>query len=354
MNKILIFLVFPIFVLSQNIKGKVTNANNEPIEGASVYLDGTTIGTTTDANGNFEIVEKNKFNTLLIVRYLGFEDIIISNPYEKDYFVFILVPKQNEIETVLIVKDGYTRKQKLKLFKEQFLGLTKYGKACKILNEDAIDFNYDLKSLTFTATSVEPIKINNPYLGYTIDFDLHTFYVRFKYKSIHSRAVGENMYLGTAKYTDNNSKAKILKNRKDVYLGSSMHFFKNIVTNAWSNNGFILFKDRYNVQANEYFIVSKYNDDLNKVEVKQTIKPLEGLVAKNEISVHADFNLLYKKNRQSRVIFKTDVFYVDNFGNNSHRDRIVFGGDIGQQKVGNILPLNFELENLEKEVETNN
>ena len=59
---------------------------------------------------------------------------------------------------------------------------------------------------------------------------------------------------------------------------------------------------------------------------------------------YADFNLLYRKKRQSRVIFKTETFFVDSFGNNSHKDQIVFGGDIGQQKAGNTLPLDFEPE----------
>ena len=62
---------------------------------------------------------------------------------------------------------------------------------------------------------------------------------------------------------------------------------------------------------------------------------------------------MYRKKRQSRVIFKTEIFFVDAFGNNSHKDQIVFGGDIGQQKAGNTLPLDFEPEILEKEVEKN-
>ena len=110
---------------------------------------------------------------------MGYEDIILSNPYEKDFYTFILVPKTNEIETVLVVKDGFTRKQKMQLFKEQFLGITRYGKACKILNEDAIDFNYDLDTFIFTATSSEPIKVENPELGYIVEFDLHKLFSFF-------------------------------------------------------------------------------------------------------------------------------------------------------------------------------
>lgn len=348
MNKILILLLFPILVFSQNIKGKVTNSNNEPIEGASVYLDGTTIGTLSDSNGLFEISASNKYNTLLIVRFLGYEDIIVSNPYEKDFYTFILVPKTNEIETVLVVKDGFTRKQKMQLFKEQFLGVTKYGKACKILNEDAIDFNYDLDTFLFTATSSEPIKVENPELGYIIEFDLHNFYVKFNFKTIKPGFAIESMYLGTAKYTDISTEDKIIKNRKDVYLGSSMHLFKSVIDNSWSPKGFILYEGKFSVNPNHYFKVAKAND-LYEVTVTETNKNaglnLGGISRKG---FYADFNLLYTKKRQSRVVFKTETFFIDNFGNTTHRDQIIFGGDIGQQKVGNTLPLNFELEITEK------
>ncbi|MES2864499.1 MAG: carboxypeptidase-like regulatory domain-containing protein [Bacteroidota bacterium] len=347
MNKIIILLLFPVVILAQNIKGKVTNSNNEPIAGASVYLDGTTIGTTSDSEGLFEITAKNKYNTFLIVRFLGYEDIIVSNPYEKDFYTFILVQKTNEIETILIVKDGFTRKQKMQLFKEQFLGTTKYGKGCKILNEDAIDFSYDLDRFIFTASSTEPIKVVNTNLGYTIDFDLHNFYVKFNFKTIRSIHLIESMYLGTAKYTDISSDEKTIKSRSDVYFGSSMHFFKSIIDNSWSSENFLLYEGKFSVNPNHYFKVLETNGSF-EITVSPTIKPEVNLGTIKTNGFYADFGLLYDKKRQSRVIFKTKTFFIDSFGNNTHRDQIIFGGDIGQQKVGNTLPLNFEPEIIEK------
>lgn len=266
MYKIIVFFLFPLFVFSQNIKGKITDANQQPIEGASVYLDGTTIGTVSDADGLFEITSKSKYNTLLIVKFMGYEDIYVSNPYEKEFFTFVLVPKQNEIETVLVVKDGFTRKQKLQLFREQFLGVTKYGKACKILNEDAIDFNYDLETFTFTASCPEPIKVENPLLGYVIDFDLQDFYVKFNFKTIKSINAIQSLFLGTVKYTETKIDEKIIKNRNDVYFGSAVDFFKSIIDNSWSEKKFILFEDKFSVNPNDYFKVLK-KEDLYEVTV---------------------------------------------------------------------------------------
>lgn len=151
------------------------------------------------------------------------------------------------------------------------------------------------------------------------------------------------MFLGTVKYTDVSSEAKIIKNRNDVYFGSSMHFFKNIIDNSWSFKNFVLYEGKYSVAPNNYFKVVKL-DDSYEVTVSPTNKPALNLGSIKSDGFYADFNLLYDKKRQSRVIFKTKTFLIDNFGNNTHRDQIIFGGDIGQQKVGNTLPLNFEPE----------
>lgn len=346
MKKIVFLIIFPILVFSQNIKGKITNSNLQPIEGASVYLDGTTIGTISDSEGLFEITSNNKYYTLLIVKYLGYEDIYVSNPYEKEFYTFVLVPKINEIETVVIVKDGFTRKQKLQLFREQFLGLTKYGKACKILNEDAIDFNYDLETFIFTASCPEPIRVENPLLGYFIDFDLQDFYVKFNFKTIKSVNAIQSLFLGTVKYTETKIDYKIIKNRNDVYFGSAVDFFKGIINNSWSSKNFILYKGSFPEIPDDYFKVLKKND-LYEVTVTSTNKTSLSINGIKRNNFYADFNILYPKKRQSQVIFKTETFFVDSFGNNSHKDQIIFGGDIGRQKAGNTLPLDFEPEIIE-------
>jgi hypothetical protein len=76
-----IFCISITTVFSQNgiIRGKVINElNNEPIPFANVVIQGTTIGVTTDIDGNFELkdLSPNLYN--LVVSYIGFETKIIS------------------------------------------------------------------------------------------------------------------------------------------------------------------------------------------------------------------------------------------------------------------------------------
>ncbi len=56
----------------------------------------------------------------------------------------------------------------------------------------------------------------------------------------------------------------------------------------------------------------------------------------------ANFSLLYNKKLQSRVIFSTDTFYVDDFGNNSDGENIEFGGALSDSKIGDLLPINYK------------
>lgn len=74
------------------LKGKVIeqNQNEEiPVIGANVYWKNTTIGTTTDANGNFKITTL-KTNNQLVISYVGYQSdtIIIHN---QDYIRIALV-----------------------------------------------------------------------------------------------------------------------------------------------------------------------------------------------------------------------------------------------------------------------
>ncbi|MFC2152853.1 TonB-dependent receptor domain-containing protein [Bacteroidota bacterium] len=96
---ILLTISFQYILAQQNIsylKGKVIEQNqNEEISviGANVYWKNTTIGTTTDVNGNFKLT-KLKTNNQLVISYVGYrsDTIIINN---QDY---ISITLENSVE----------------------------------------------------------------------------------------------------------------------------------------------------------------------------------------------------------------------------------------------------------------
>ena len=55
------------------IKGTITNQDGIPLPSANVLLEGTSIGTSTDFDGNFEFPQKLKRGDILQISYVGYE-----------------------------------------------------------------------------------------------------------------------------------------------------------------------------------------------------------------------------------------------------------------------------------------
>jgi hypothetical protein len=72
----------------QIVSGRVVDAaTKKPIVTASVYLDNTTIGTTTDENGDFTIEYSDVVQSTLVISFLGYEKVYISDYREKKHLI---------------------------------------------------------------------------------------------------------------------------------------------------------------------------------------------------------------------------------------------------------------------------
>ena len=62
---------------AQNIRGFVRDANGEALIGASVYWEGTTVGTATGVDGSYELY-RVKEHTRLVAAYMGYLDSVVE------------------------------------------------------------------------------------------------------------------------------------------------------------------------------------------------------------------------------------------------------------------------------------
>lgn len=75
---LLVGIVLSSFVaVAQNVAGKVTDTEGNPLVGAMVYWDGTTVGTVTNAEGKYEVYRVKEHNTL-VASYLGYSDATVD------------------------------------------------------------------------------------------------------------------------------------------------------------------------------------------------------------------------------------------------------------------------------------
>jgi hypothetical protein len=190
---------------AQSVTGTVIDVKtNEPISWATVYLEGTTIGTTTDAQGKFNLTVKDKVFTNLIISCVGYESATIENPFDNLPEIIYLKEKDYSLDEVVVSKkQKFSRKQKLRAFHEQFLGMSEFAKSCRILNEDSIMLRFDDNENVLYATANVPIEIENIALAYKIKYELAKFALYLKSdKSLYSNNVDSVVYMGRASFEE--------------------------------------------------------------------------------------------------------------------------------------------------------
>jgi len=105
-------LTIPTMVYSQNktVKGTITDAQGEPIIGASIVVGGTNKGTITDIDGNF-IIEANS-NQKLVISYIGYERKEVSVGNNTDLNI-TLDDDRKMLDEVVVVGYGTQKKATL-------------------------------------------------------------------------------------------------------------------------------------------------------------------------------------------------------------------------------------------------
>jgi len=96
------------FAQTRTITGVVVDANGESVVGASVGVQGTTLGAMTDNNGKFTIINVPSTATKVIVKYLGFEPVEMP---VSDNLSVVMKSSTKDLEEVVVV--GYGSGQKI-------------------------------------------------------------------------------------------------------------------------------------------------------------------------------------------------------------------------------------------------
>jgi CarboxypepD_reg-like domain len=240
MMKLLLFVLFLLAGVNASaqlyIKGRVTDGKNElPLKGASVYINNTTIGTVTDDNGEFSLGPFAAGNYEVIASYVGYAPLLFTAELKTAGYriTFKLEPKEKRLREILILTDE-TRRKYLELFKKNVLGFTDGAVRCRIRNIDEVQFTPGDTKNEFLAYADMELVIDNPDLGYVIRFELLDFY--------YNLANGSTYFFGYTRYEemskDGEIKKRYLRKRKQVYEGSTMHFFRSLVKKDLSRQGF--------------------------------------------------------------------------------------------------------------------
>ena len=93
----------------REIKGKVRDDRNESLPGVTVLIKGTSIGVSTDIDGNFSL-NVPEGNDLLLISFVGMETLEVNLKGKTMPLDVVLKPKADELDEVVVT--GYTQTTK--------------------------------------------------------------------------------------------------------------------------------------------------------------------------------------------------------------------------------------------------
>jgi hypothetical protein len=336
------------------VKGKVVDAaNQQPLAGASVFGLNTTIGTITNANGEFAMRLPNGGYDL-IVSYTGYEshNMRISNGQKNtDSLLIQLSQKDKSLSEVVVsgsteVADGLNKYGQF--FIKNFIGTTPNADSCKIENPEVLQFFFSKKRNRLKVKGKEDLIISNNALGYKIRYQLDSF--TYEYATDNSMYSGypffEEMQGTTAQ------KEQWKGNRSAAYNGSRLHFIRSWYDSTLHEEGFRLesvdttqkrlttspITNPYD--STHYAVVEGGDVEINqpgRLRVLYTNElPDEHFLQENKLP-------LYLK-AQISFLDIADVFTIEQNGYLYEQADLVNTGYWSWEKVAELLPYDYEPE----------
>ena len=337
---------------------------NQPIAGASVFINSSGIGTVSGSDGKFDLSKfiKSKFEyPVLTIAVMGYETATYNLANAKGDVVIYLNPLVRELETVTVnaaIKNGWEKYGRE--FIKSFLSYSDFSKLCTIENPEVLKFYYDANQNILKVISRKPLIIQNKALGYKITYWLESFEHNFNTRIL--------SYSGLTYYEDlirpNKRKAQAARwilNRESAYEGSVMHFIRSVHAGTLASSGFIVRrldkvegnrKGRYsNVVDPKILVEADFSDTIENQKIIQFSKYLYVLYDKELEELPYLINLQpFKKPipaPQTSIVQLVGTDAVQIFANGHLEPAISFflDGYWSYEKLDKLLPLDYKSKN---------
>jgi hypothetical protein len=350
---LIVAIPYTLYSQTGEVKGKVLDAKTkEPMSFAHVFVNNTTLGTTSDVEGNFFLKNVPIGTHELVFSYVGYQSFQNKVTVSEGQTITLIAQLTQSLQELSGVEVKAKRdkewSKQMKQFEKLFIG-ERFTSSCKIVNPWVIDFVDSDNSRVFLARASAPIEIINNYLGYSILFQLKSFQAGSQ-----GYAIDGNAYF--KELNDSSKAAKWAINRADAYIYSDRHLFKSIINNRTTLEGYKLYVDKpgavdVNTRSDIFYSevgkkVVEYNT--NDI-VAPTGRPYEYIIRLNgRTEVHylsKPGTIKYYKDMAGAVSWlevRGNQIRVNNNGLVINSGDIVYSGELSNYRVGTLLPLDYQ------------
>lgn len=332
----------------------IDSTSRESLPFANIFVNNTTIGTSADQNGEFELKNLQPGFNDVVFSYVGYHPRIIRFYIAEGATIssgsVALLQKPEEMEEVQVSeKRDKDWERKLKSFERFFLGENNNSENCKIQNPWVINFSENSSKSTMEASASEPIEIFNYGLGYKIYFYMANFSANPEKYQI----VGQFRF-EEAEPLETKQAVNWRKNRIDTYHGSERHLFKALIDGRAEEEGFRLYVEKRGTPST--IRTNVFSNELNKSVVEFDAKDI---VKKGKnpgqytISLPPRLEVHYTNEYATKKYYKDVPFQVSwievdkgqltltKEGVVLNSIDLVTSGAISASRVADLLPLNF-------------
>ncbi|KQT16008.1 hypothetical protein ASG31_13600 [Chryseobacterium sp. Leaf404] len=382
---LLLLIILPFYLsIAQTVNGTVVNNLDQPIPQVSIYLDGTTTGTTSAVDGSFSLNISNIKNGTVVFQKDSYDTFTINISEIPNKTIKVELLKAKTIEEVKIIP--YTEaayRNYIQYFLDTFIGYDQEN--VKIKNQRTLKFSYDKENRILKVKSPQTLRIENKKLGYTVDYNLVDFTADFENQTMR--------YIGTSFFTETKNTDKIRLNRMNAFEGIQEHFFRSVFMGTTKNDGFVVnqitkFPNEKYPTAEELQRLKDFAKDLkNKTiislppdlldissrkrnEVPYKIAVTKSQIPESDYIKYTDGKVILDYDHMMQINYKkyfyelkkgksvksnipviqtsylhpeghTFEIYVN--GNNSNPEEMMNQGEFASTKIEKLLPLDYQL-----------
>jgi len=310
---------------------------------AFVFVRNSSLGTTSDLEGQVELMLDIYEEVEIVITHLNYEtQSFVLNTQQKLPPTIYLQPKRIGIEEVLVqAKKGKSKKRKawMKRFQNAFFGKYQKRNRIKLLNPEVLWFKEHNNVLT--AHAVDHLSLVNKKLGYQMKFYLDTFNVDKNEDIIFA---GKMFFEDIKPQISNTRKCEL--RRKKTFENSPSLFFKNL------HKG-IINDTKYEVGVS--FLVGD-KDSLQYEKIEAIDIDLARGQSSDTLFVNGHLTIIHKNNLslQDKRIFsikdlnvsffrpKNGYFLFNKIGQMINQDEIVESGYWTDYRVASLMPIDYQ------------
>ena len=249
MKKNLFFLfvatISPVVMAQQVVTGRITDAEDRtPVQGASIFIANTTIGTTSDTSGNYSITVTGTGSFEIVVSHVGYKSVVRKFDTPKETHQYNVALKIIELQEITISATKTYSKRDVDLFWHKILGESPSKSGMQTLNPEKVYFYK--KDNVLKAMCSEPIEIINHKMGYHIQYILQRF--EYDYRSKKFTLFGVPHFKEIIP-KDDRQKDQWNKKRQEVYTVSLIHFMRTLYRKQILEEGFLLLNRDQSIQG---------------------------------------------------------------------------------------------------------